>query len=144
MKNPWTEQLPVRLTDGEIRERGEELAAKLEKQAEVTIEAKAKATAYKDVINELGTQINALAWKVNQGKENRAVDCREEANFTNRMAETFRMDTGEVVRSRPLTPAEMQRDMFAEERKAKAGKPALVKGSAADVKAAAKKAKGEK
>jgi hypothetical protein len=53
-----------------------------------------------------------LGRTVRERKELRAVQVVESPDHDRRVVDTVRVDTGEVVESRGMTPAELQRTMF--------------------------------
>ncbi len=108
---PFNESLPVVLTQDEIRHRGEALAAALSKITEIdsTLQvAKERAKGAKEPVNK---EIAKLTRQIRSRKEDRSVECITVKDFRQHCAETIRQDTGEVVRTRPLTAQEMQTKM---------------------------------
>jgi len=56
---------------------------------------------------------------VNSGLEHRSVDVTEKPNYTRGIMETFRLDTGEMVKYRELKESEKTKGLFAEEESGK-------------------------
>lgn len=70
--------------------------------------AKVTAKAAKEPIT---ARIGELKAQVTTKKEHRLVDCEESKDFKRNMVEVVRIDTGEVVDSRPMTPDERQEEL---------------------------------
>lgn len=111
-----TRNLPCKLTDQELI-RGDK-AAKLHHEivaAEESKKAEAKAAA--DRIDRQKEKLRHLAGEISSKQEYRDVQVREEKELTyqgsNRVwvMQTFRIDTDELVDTRPLTYDELQRDL---------------------------------
>lgn len=111
VKARMTELLPVDLTEAEWAQRAEEMA-KVYGQIEETDEkiATAKA-AHKERRKVLDEQFTELARQVRTRKEERMVECEERANWDDGRMETWRLDTGEMLRARDMTPQERQRTL---------------------------------
>lgn len=56
--------------------------------------------------------MHRLANAIETHQEVRQISCVEERNEDNGTIDTIRTDTGEVIDSRLMTPAERQRDLF--------------------------------
>lgn len=109
-----TERLRCKLTDTEIRERGEQLAKQRKEIAEVEAAKKSAAENFKSQLIALIMAADDVTEEINTKSEVRDVEVTEEKNFTTKQAYTIRLDTGETVRTRPLTAQEMQRPFFDE------------------------------
>ena len=108
MSDRVIENLRVQLTDDERLAKGQMLA-KLNFQLGELKERKAAAS------RDFGNQIKALeleggkvAYDVDTGTEERPVELRKAPHWKDYVIEFFRMDTGELVRREPMTPAERQ------------------------------------
>ena len=107
-----TERLSCRLTETEIRERGERLADLRKQIAEVEAAKKSAAENFKAQIMSLVDDADDVTVEINTKSEFRAVEITEEKNYDKKQAYTIRLDTGETVRTRALTPQELQRPLL--------------------------------
>lgn len=104
----FQKQLPVRLTDEELRHRGDELASQLDLMDEIDARITAAKEAAKGPRQQTQERIFELRDQLRRKAEDRLVDCEMIKRFDQRCAETVRLDTGEIVGTRPLTAQEMQ------------------------------------
>lgn len=122
---PETRTLPVRLTDGELLAKSKELAAKITELDEVEDRKKSAVAQCKVKSDELDLDIHKIARILRTGREDREVEVSEIRNDPARTIEVVRLDTGEIVESRPMTIHELQKPLFPEkeedERELKAG-----------------------
>lgn len=102
-----TLRLPVKLTETEVLERSRELGAEVAKFEEAVAAQKASAKAHKDKVDTHDVRIRILAGIVRSGEENRPIECEWRADAGLRTLKLVRRDSGEVVRSRPMTDEEM-------------------------------------
>ena len=105
-----TEILPCDLTEAELLARGDE-AARLQDdrdRAEAARDAANKAS--KAAIQGIEEQQHELLRQVRNKTERRDVEVIDRRNEG--AMETIRLDTSELVRSRPLTPEELQITLF--------------------------------
>lgn len=105
-----TRTLACVLTDAEIRHRADELARKVADHGALEQAKKDQAKEIGLEIAEVEATISHLASQVRNRAEDRLVDCVWQA--TEDSLELVRTDTGEVVASRLLTPAERQGKLF--------------------------------
>jgi len=105
-------KLKCKLTEIEVTQRGEKLAAKLGEKAELEREMKDEQARRKLVIAEVTKEIGQLAVEVHERAAERPVRCTWSKDSTRVWAELVRDDTGEIVESRPLTPEERQGALF--------------------------------
>lgn len=103
-----TRMLPVQLTEADLKERGEELAAKVVQLVELKEQKKEEAKAAKERIDALEAQIVALSGVVRAKQEPRAVEVKEVPDVHRKVMEVVRLDTGKVIESRALTPLELE------------------------------------
>ena len=103
-----TEMLPCVLTADEAASRAQELATLVRKIEEEESAAKAAAAAARDSLKEMDSDLRRLARVVREGREDRQVEVRASRNLTTGTFEVVRLDTGVVIRTRPLTPEELQ------------------------------------
>lgn len=106
--NTEVRELPIALTDDEVRVRGKELA-KVESEYRLAEDAKkADAAHHKDVLTEIEERRGKLAEAINSGKELRRTECAWRRNDDRKTMELLRLDTSEIVESRGMTDAELQ------------------------------------
>ena len=110
-----TMSLPVVLTTEEIAIRAKELSETLERRDVAEAEAKFTARSYKQAVEELNTKITSLYRMVNSGKEDREVDVIDKPNYERGLMETFRLDTGDIVKYRQLKESEKTKSLFEEQ-----------------------------
>jgi uncharacterized FlaG/YvyC family protein len=101
-------QLPCNLTEDEVRLRGIDLAHANTQYADTKDEAKSKAKAYKDRLEKIYETIHDLKDAVRNGVEVRPVECDVLLDHYAGMVTITRRDTGDIVESRRMTPAESQ------------------------------------
>ena len=107
-----TRNLPVRLTDFELRDRAKELGEKLSEKTRLEAEKKFPADHFKSAIEKAEARIADLGVVVTEGVEYRAIPVTTNKNFDRSLVETIRTDTAEVVDSRPMTADERQQGLF--------------------------------
>lgn len=102
--------LPVHLTDDEKRARGLELAKLHDDAKRVELEKKILTADAKTRLDEIKAKASILATAINQGKEDRLVECVEVLDFKDKRANTYRVDgiLWELVSSRGLSREEIQ------------------------------------
>lgn len=106
-----TQLLPVKLTETEIKERGRKLAHLYEEIEIAEIGKAAAARASKDRIETLQAEAGAIARVIRSGQEDREVQVQEEKDYSEGVCRMKRLDTGEVVETRAMTPQELQRPL---------------------------------
>lgn len=99
------------MTDDEKRLKGSELAVSVEELAALDVEKKDFAEKLKARVSHVEKRITKLAHEVKTGKEVRPVECAEYQRYATRMVDLVRLDTGEIVFSRPMRPDEFQTSM---------------------------------
>lgn len=107
-----TRNLPVELTKDEIRLRGEELARKHAEWDEVESARKAADKEAKGKLERIEAESKELANNIRTGREYRDIEVREVKNTDTLTMDLVRVDTGEVVESRPLRADELQVGLF--------------------------------
>lgn len=105
-------ELPVRLSAAEVAQRADDMAVKLAAIGELEERRKNVAAEFKEQIDTLRTEVGLLARQVRERSEQRDVECDLLLDFEAGTAELVRRDTGEVLGSRPLSPAEKQGNLF--------------------------------
>lgn len=106
----------VKLTEDELLDRGRRLAechSRIDDADAALNEAKAD---HKAAVTPIMTEIDTLAATIRRGTEDRSVTCDLVINEPMTRVETVRRDTGEIVRVRPLTEEERQRELFRRQR----------------------------
>jgi hypothetical protein len=103
--------LPCPLTDDEKIARSLMLAEALDRRNQLDLERKDTMAEFKDREAKLDSEIGRLGTIVRGGKELRQVECEDQHNYKNGTADRVRLDTGEVVQTRPLTEEERQQEL---------------------------------
>jgi hypothetical protein len=100
--------LPCVLSDAELQAKGEELAeAELARQRLVA-EKKAASDAFKEPIAEQVELVTRLSKEISEECEMRDVQVNWRPDFDNGVVDCVRVDTGEVVESRPMVDSDRQ------------------------------------
>ena len=107
-----TELLSCDLTPDEVRERGEEAARKQEERDTQEALRQASQKTFKGTIESLEGSVRHLLKEVRSKSTRRDIEVIQEARHDAGMMETIRTDTGEIVRTRPLTANERQTSLF--------------------------------
>jgi hypothetical protein len=105
----FNERLPVRLDEVTLKERALELAGKIEEHDRLEKDRKEQAKAMKEEVDAAGNEVRRLAGIVKTGEEPREVEVRWDPNHAERTMELLRLDTGELVRSRPMDKPEIHK-----------------------------------
>jgi hypothetical protein len=108
MQGSFVEKLPCELTRDEKLQKADQMAEHLKTRAEVELEASSVAGTFKRRIKELDRAIGDRAEEIRSGVEYRPVECAMRDRFRDNQVDTVRLDTGEIVRSRPMTIQERQ------------------------------------
>lgn len=103
-----TLDLPCRLTEAELIDRGQSLAATREQYRDVQQAAKDAAKEFRDRLATIEAELDRLAEIVRERHEPRPVRCELRPDYQRGVVDTVRLDTGEVASSRALTEAERQ------------------------------------
>lgn len=111
----WTETLRCDLSEAEVRDRADQAARAFGEAAESEDELTGIATEMRGQIKRLRAQVGELLRAVREAAEYRPVDCVERRNESEAKVEVIRVDTGEIVRSRPFTPDERQLGLLPQE-----------------------------
>lgn len=107
MKKHETRRLLTPLTEEERLQRSDELAKLVTKLADLEEEKKKKAREFKEEIDELKVSLHNLTQVVKTRLEEREVEVTTAAVLGREVMEVMRLDTGEVIFTRPLTPNEI-------------------------------------
>lgn len=105
---PFYEHLPCALEPQELVLKSKQLAQLLCDQANVELEKKDANAEFKSRLDDIDKRLSALGLEVRTGREHREVPCIERADYAENRVEIIRMDTGEVIRMRPLEKYERQ------------------------------------
>lgn len=106
------ETLKCLLTEGELREAGSNLARQYSRVAELEDEKKSVTSDFKARIDHATVEASILARMIQNGYKFRTVDCETIWDFDSKTVSVVRQDTGETVRSRTMTPDELQEALF--------------------------------
>jgi len=108
MDETGTFEVEVALTDGELVDLARQLGASVEARDRLEELRSADQKERKAEIEKEEQRVHDLARRVRYGKELRALECRELRNFEAGLYQLVRVDTGEVVKERPLGAGELQ------------------------------------
>jgi len=103
--------LPVKLTDRERLEIGEDIAAAQMKAEQAELDKKAADEGYKGIIEGAYADVSQLTKTLRYGRIDRMVHCEVRRDFRRGTVTVRRYDTMEEIESRPMTAAERQRGM---------------------------------
>lgn len=104
-------QLPVQLTEDELRQRAHTMADKTQQREQLEDEKKSQAAAASSRLKILDGELSLLASQIRQGTELRAVDCSAEPDYEAGVMVTTRDDIDEEIERRALTLSERQLEM---------------------------------
>ena len=106
-----TEELPVELSDEERIERARQLGEIVETITNKEIEKKAETKRLQSAIDELKRKRTQLAEVCRKGEELRQIECRTVCYWEDETVSIIRVDTGEIVRTRPMTSKDRQQKL---------------------------------
>lgn len=106
-----SESLACKLTQDELLSYGREISEKSIKRAELEAKKAAEAKLIKESIDGLNSDVRNLAHIVRAGEEFRNVETEVHYDYTAKLVSVYRLDTGELVRDRVMTPDELQLEM---------------------------------
>lgn len=112
MQSAFSEKLPCELDDREVKLKADELARELKNYGEIEKAKAAASSAYATKLKASRALVDTLATMVRTGVEFREIGCTERKSVAASTVEVIRMDTGEVVRARPMEPHEKQAELF--------------------------------
>ena len=108
LPNTFLRELECRLTDEDLKVRGQDLATTIDDKVEVE-EKKAEANSgFSSKLKHLNKSIVELAQVVRTRTEIRRVECVKEVDTFNRETSIVRRDTGECIETRPATTQELE------------------------------------
>jgi hypothetical protein len=108
--------LKVTFSGEEKVEMGSELARLIREKAEIEEQLKSVSADLKSQSVALGGKINSFAEKIRSGYEMANVSCTVKKDYKKGIVKTFRNDTGELVKERPMTDEEKQIKMELKEK----------------------------
>lgn len=108
ISRPRVLQLPVALTDADLRERHARILEIITELATVREEARAEAAARREHVKSLDEELQRIASETRRGCVEREVQCAEQLDMDTLEARLVRLDTGEVLQTRALSPDERQ------------------------------------
>jgi hypothetical protein len=106
-----TQWLPVKLTDDEVAERADALARTLRELATADMNHKLAASKHRKQVKTLRDEIAELGREVESRKTERDVEVDDVPDYDCGVMERIRLDTGELVASRVMTPEERQQGL---------------------------------
>ncbi len=112
---PKTEFLRYHFTEEEKRELARIMAQSVINARDLEEQKKAVVSQYTSQINEAVARSNSAAQKIESGFEMRTIDCEEHYIYGANVVRTIRLDSGEVIKERTMTNAELQQEMFKED-----------------------------
>jgi hypothetical protein len=108
MTRKVTKALPCNLTEPEVTHYGREMARALSDKARIETEFDSVKQDYKGKIGEQQAIVEKLSPRIHSGIETRDVECQEVKNWTKLTVTVTRLDTGDVIESRPMREDEKQ------------------------------------
>lgn len=103
-----TKELECKLTSEEIRNLGVALANAIGELESLEQEKADFMADLKSRQKDARAKMKLLAEKIRSGLEVRLVECRIEKDFLANAVRAYRLDTGDLVEERPMTPEERQ------------------------------------
>lgn len=103
---PEFRTLPCPLSDAEVAERAHTMAKLVAEEQAVEVQKKAAADEFKERLEHIGGNIRRLARQVRERSEDRAIEVDFQHDDVRFAVDTIRLDTGEIIGSRPMTEDE--------------------------------------
>jgi len=113
-----TEYLKCVLTNDQVREYGIELARKNSENESLDAQKKSFDAQIGASIKKVLLDIVGLSQKIQNGYEFLQVEVEERRDYDDKIIETVRLDTGEVIRTRDMTQDDLQDKLFPSEEEA--------------------------
>ena len=107
-------ELPCRLTDDEVRNKGKELAQVHSDVTKEEIRQSSVKAEMKGIMEKLENQMSKLAHEIRNQSEERMVVVRFEMDDDGTVVKEIRQDTGEIINIRAPAPSELQKNIFDE------------------------------
>ncbi len=98
-------------SEKEKTDMGEKLAQCFADCAGKEADLKSVSTQLKSEVAKIQGEMSALSGKIREGYEHRNIKCKKRFDYRLGMVEYIRLDTGEIVRERPLDEEERQRTL---------------------------------
>ena len=105
------EYLKCQLTEKEKTELSAKIAKAISDRASAEAKLKEVSASIKAQIAQLDAEISEKALQINNGYEYRNVECRMDKDYRLGSVTITRLDTGEVIRERPMTAEERQMEL---------------------------------
>jgi uncharacterized FlaG/YvyC family protein len=105
------EYLKCQLTEKEKTELSAKIAKAISDRASAEAKLKEVSASIKAQIAQLDAEISEKALQINNGYEYRNVECRMDKDYRLGSVAITRLDTGEVIRERPMTAEERQMEL---------------------------------
>ena len=105
------EYLKCQLTEKEKTELSAKIAKAISDRASAEAKLKEVSASIKAQIAQLDAEISEKALQINNGYEYRNVECRMDKDYRLGSVSITRLDTGEVIRERPMTAEERQMEL---------------------------------
>jgi uncharacterized FlaG/YvyC family protein len=105
------EYLKCQLTEKEKTELSAKIAKAISDRASAEAKLKEVSASIKAQIAQLDAEISEKALQINNGYEYRNVECRMDKDYRLGSVTITRVDTGEVIRERPMTAEERQMEL---------------------------------
>ena len=105
------EYLKCQLTEKEKTELSAQIAKAISDRASAEAKLKEVSASIKAQIAQLDAEISEKALQINNGYEYRNVECRMDKDYRLGTVTITRLDTGEVIRERPMTAEERQMEL---------------------------------
>jgi uncharacterized coiled-coil DUF342 family protein len=102
------ELLKYFFSEEEKRELAQEMAEKVTEKQSAEDEKKAIMSDFKSRLDGLDAQINGAANKIRSGFEMRQIECEVVPVPERKVWEIYRMDTGDFIRTKPMTQDDLQ------------------------------------
>ena len=109
--------LPVVLTKDVLIERAQTMSQRCKEKEEVEAEKARVMRDFGERLKQLTGEVARLSQIVSSGEEHQQVDCEEQKLMSDKLMRIVRLDTGEVVETRPLLERELQYELELEEHK---------------------------
>jgi hypothetical protein len=108
----YSSRLTVKLTPEEQHQRAQASGHLFAKRDNFETKLKNWVSQQKAHLKEMDRELRALNAALRDGSEEQDVKCERRYNYTTRLVTEVRLDTGEVLSSRPMNGAESQKELF--------------------------------
>jgi hypothetical protein len=112
MPDKLTRNLPVRLSDDELRARSDDLAKAEIDRVQLETKKSAESSNYNKQIKESKIKIAELSQAISSRQEYRDVEIEDRRNEETYMIETWRLDNNEKISERAMNSQERQIQLF--------------------------------